>query len=49
MKPYPVELRHRIVEAVDQHLGTIEEIAPFSRCMPPTSTNCSADAANGTT
>lgn len=27
MKPYPVELRQRIVEAVDQQLGTIEEIA----------------------
>jgi transposase len=27
MKPYPVELRQRIVEAVDQQLSTIEEIA----------------------
>lgn len=27
MKPYPVELRQRIVEAVDQQLGPIEEIA----------------------
>jgi transposase len=27
MKPYPVDLRQRIVEAVDQRLGTIEEIA----------------------
>jgi transposase len=27
MKAYPVELRQRIVEAVDQQLGTIEEIA----------------------
>ena len=27
MKPYPLELRQRIVEAVDQQHGTIEEIA----------------------
>ena len=27
MKPYPLELRQRIVEAVDQQLSTIEEIA----------------------
>ena len=27
MKPYPLELRQRIVEAVDEQLGTIEEIA----------------------
>lgn len=27
MKPYPLELRQRIVEAVDQQLGTIDEIA----------------------
>jgi transposase len=27
MKAYPLELRQRIVEAVDQQLGTIEEIA----------------------
>ena len=27
MKPYPLELRPRIVEAVDQHLGTSEESA----------------------
>jgi len=27
MKSYPLELRQRIVEAVDQHLGPIEEIA----------------------
>src|SRR5262245_25131171 len=27
MKPYPLELRQRIVEAVDQQLTTIEEIA----------------------
>ena len=27
MKPYPLELRQRIVEAVDQHLSTIEESA----------------------
>ncbi len=27
MKPYPLELRQRIVEAVDQQLWTIEEIA----------------------
>jgi transposase len=27
MKPYPLELRQRIVEAVDQQLNTIEEIA----------------------
>jgi transposase len=27
MKPYPLELRQRLVEAVDQQCGTIEEIA----------------------
>lgn len=27
MKPYPLELRQRIVEAVDQQLGTIDEVA----------------------
>src|SRR3712207_670679 len=27
MKAYPLELRQRIVEAVDQQLGTIEEVA----------------------
>jgi transposase len=27
MKPYPLELRQRSVEAVDQQLSTIEEIA----------------------
>jgi transposase len=27
MKAYPLELRQRLVEAVDQQLGTIEEIA----------------------
>ena len=27
MKPYPLELRQRIVEAVDSQLSTIEEIA----------------------
>jgi len=27
MKPYPLELRQRIVEAVEQELSTIEEIA----------------------
>jgi transposase len=27
MKPYPLELRQRIVEAVDQQVSTIEEIA----------------------
>jgi transposase len=27
MKPYPLELRQRLVAAVDQQLGTIEEIA----------------------
>lgn len=27
MKPYPLELRQRIVEAVDQQVGTIDEIA----------------------
>ena len=27
MKPYPLELRQRIVEAVDQQLSTIDEIA----------------------
>ena len=27
MKPYPLELRQRIVEAVDQQLRTIEELA----------------------
>jgi len=37
MKPYPLELRQRIVDAVDQQLGTIAEIAEFSavseRCI----------------
>ena len=27
MKPYPLELRQRIVEAVDKQIGTIDEIA----------------------
>jgi transposase len=27
MKPYPLELRQRIVEAVDKKIGTIDEIA----------------------
>lgn len=27
MKPYPLELRQRIVDAVDQQFGTVEEIA----------------------
>src|SRR5919109_3683168 len=29
MKPYPLELRQRIVEAVDQQRGTIAEIAEW--------------------
>jgi transposase len=31
MKPYPLELRQRIVEAVDQQRGTIAEIAEWFR------------------
>lgn len=31
MKPYPVELRQCIVEAVDQQYGTVEEIAQCFR------------------
>ncbi len=27
MKPYPLELRQRIIEAVDKQIGTIDEIA----------------------
>jgi transposase len=27
MKTYPIELRRKIIDAVDQHLGTYEEIA----------------------
>jgi transposase-like protein len=29
MKPYPLELRQRIVEAVDQQRGTIAEVAEW--------------------
>jgi transposase len=35
MKPYPLELRQRIGAAVDQHVGTIEEIAAI--CKVPSS------------
>jgi transposase len=31
MKPYPIELRQRIVDAVDQQRGTIAEIAEWFR------------------
>jgi transposase len=34
MKPYPLELRQRIVDAVDQQLWTIEEVAEIYRVTP---------------
>lgn len=34
MKSYPLELRQRIVEAVDEQLGTIEEIASIFQVHP---------------